>query len=105
MLVAAHIIALHEVGSLNPDGIEIKEHLDERGVPLDGIPFHPYLTIKDLVGFGFFFMIFAGIIFYMPEFGGYFLELANFEPANAQVTPEHIAPVWYSAPSTPSCAR
>ena len=95
MLVAAHIIALHEVGSLNPDGIEIKEHLDERGVPLDGIPFHPFLTIKDLVGFGFFFMIFAGIIFYMPEFGGYFLELANFEPANAQVTPEHIAPVWY----------
>ena len=95
MLVAAHIIALHEVGSLNPDGIEIKEHLDERGVPLDGVPFHPYLTIKDLVGFGFFFMIFAGIIFYMPEFGGYFLELANFEPANAQVTPEHIAPVWY----------
>ena len=94
-LAVAHIIALHEVGSLNPDGIEIKEHLDERGVPLDGIPFHPYLTIKDLVGFGFFFMIFAGIIFYMPEFGGYFLELANFEPANAQVTPEHIAPVWY----------
>ncbi len=95
MLVAAHIIALHEVGSLNPDGIEIKEKLDERGIPLDGIPFHPYLTIKDLVGFGVFFFCFAGIIFYLPEAGGYFLELANFEPANPQVTPEHIAPVWY----------
>lgn len=95
MLVAAHIIALHEVGSNNPDGIEIKEHKDERGVPLDGIPFHPYYTVKDLVGVGVFCFIFAAIIFYLPEFGGYFLEHANFEPANAQVTPPHIAPVWY----------
>ncbi len=95
MLIAAHIIALHEVGSNNPDGIEIKEHKDERGVPKDGIPFHPYYTVKDLVGVGVFCMLFAGVIFYLPEFGGYFLEHANFEPANAQVTPEHIAPVWY----------
>ena len=95
MLVAAHIIALHEVGSNNPDGIEIKEHLDERGVPLDGIPFHPYYTVKDLIGVGVFCFIFALVIFYMPAFGGYFLEYANFEPANPQVTPAHIAPVWY----------
>lgn len=95
MLVAAHIIALHEVGSNNPDGIEIKENLDERGVPKDGIPFHPYYTVHDLEFIGIFCFIFAAVIFYIPEFFGYFLEHANFEPANAQVTPEHIAPVWY----------
>lgn len=95
MLVAAHIIALHEVGSNNPDGIEIKENKDERGVPLDGVPFHPYYTVHDLVAIGFFCFIFASVIFYIPEFFGYFLEHANFEPANPQVTPLHIAPVWY----------
>lgn len=94
-LILAHIIALHEVGSLNPDGIEIKKYLDENGIPLDGIPFHPYYTVKDLVGVGVFLMIFSAIIFYIPEFGGYFLEHPNFEPANPAVTPEHIAPVWY----------
>lgn len=95
MLIAAHIIALHEVGSNNPDGIEIKANKDENGIPLDGIPFHPYYTVKDLVGVGVFLMIFTAIIFYIPDFGGYFLEHANFEPANQQVTPEHIAPSWY----------
>lgn len=95
MLVAAHIIALHEVGSNNPDGIEIKAHKDENGIPLDGIPFHPYYTVKDLVGVGVFLLIFTGIIFYLPDMGGYFLEHANFEQANPQVTPAHIAPVWY----------
>lgn len=95
MLVAAHIIALHEVGSNNPDGIEIKEYKDDKGVPLDGIPFHPYYTVKDLVGVGVFCFIFAAIIFYLPEMGGYFLEHANFEMANPQVTPEHVAPSWY----------
>lgn len=95
MLVAAHIIALHEVGSLNPDGIEIKEHKAPNGIPLDGVPFYPHLVTKDLVALGVFLFIFAGVIFYIPEMGGYFLEHANFEPANAQVTPEHIAPVWY----------
>lgn len=95
VLVVAHIIALHEVGSLNPDGIEIKQYKDEHGVPIDGVAFHPYFTVKDLVGFGVFMMIFAGIIFYLPEFFGYFLEKPNFEPANPAVTPNHIAPVWY----------
>lgn len=95
MLVAAHIIALHEVGSLNPDGIEIKEHKAPNGIPLDGVPFFPHLVAKDLVALGVFLFIFAGVIFYIPEMGGYFLEHANFEPANAQVTPAHIAPVWY----------
>lgn len=95
MLVVAHLIALHEVGSLNPDGIEIKEHKADNGIPLDGIPFHPYYTVKDLVGVGVFCFLFAAVIFYLPEMGGYFLEHANFEAANPQVTPEHIAPVWY----------
>ena len=94
-LVGAHIIALHGVGSNNPDGIEIADKKDEKGIPLDGVPFHPYQTSEDLVGFGVFFIIFAAIIFYLPTGGGYFLEAANFEPANPQVTPEHIAPVWY----------
>ena len=97
-LVYLHIVALHQVGSNNPDGIEIKEHKDANGIPLDGIPFHPYYTVKDLVGVGVFLIVFAVIIFYMPEMGGNFLEDANFIPANPLKTPEHIAPVWYFTP-------
>jgi ubiquinol-cytochrome c reductase cytochrome b subunit len=95
LLVVAHIIALHEVGSNNPDGVEIKQNKDENGVPLDGIPFHPYYTVKDLVGVGVFFIAFFAVVFFAPEMGGYFLEHANFEPADPLATPEHIAPVWY----------
>lgn len=95
MLVAAHIIALHEVGSNNPDGVEIKKVKGEDGIPKDGIPFHPYYTVKDLFGVGVFLFIFCAIIFYAPEMNGYFLEHPNFEPANPVATPDHIAPVWY----------
>jgi ubiquinol-cytochrome c reductase cytochrome b subunit len=98
MLVFMHIVALHEVGSNNPDGIDIKKVKDKDGVPLDGIPFHPYYTVKDLVGVGVFMIFFATVIFYMPEMGGYFLEHANFIPADSMKTPEHIAPVWYFTP-------
>jgi ubiquinol-cytochrome c reductase cytochrome b subunit len=91
-------MALHEVGSNNPDGVEIKKKKDENGVPLDGIPFHPYYTVKDLVGVGVFLFFFAVVIFYMPEMGGYFLEHANFIPADPLKTPEHIAPLWYFTP-------
>ena len=98
MLVVMHILALHETGSLNPDGIEIKEHKDERGIPLDGVAFHPYYTAKDLVAIVIFLALFAAVIFFAPEMGGYFLEHANFEPANLLKTPEHIAPVWYFTP-------
>jgi len=97
-LVAAHIIALHEVGSNNPDGIEIKKKKDANGIPLDGIPFHPYYTVKDIVGIVVFFMVFSVILFFMPEAGGYFLEFNNFFPADPLVTPPHIAPVWYFTP-------
>jgi len=97
-LVVLHIIALHEVGSNNPDGINIKDKKDESGKPLDGIPFHPYYTVKDLVGIAIFLFVFAVVIFYFPEGGGYFLERPNFEPANPMVTPDHIAPVWYFTP-------
>jgi ubiquinol-cytochrome c reductase cytochrome b subunit len=97
-LVIAHILALHEVGSNNPDGIEIKEHKNPDGTPLDGIPFHPYYTYKDLVGTGVFLILFCGIMFFEPTFGGLFLEHANYEPANPLNTPEHIAPVWYFTP-------
>lgn len=97
-LVVLHIVALHEVGSNNPDGIEIKDKLDARGRPLDGIPFHPYYTVKDLFGVAFFLMVFAFIIFFAPEFGGFFLEADNFVPADPLVTPEHIVPVWYFTP-------
>ncbi len=97
-LVAAHILALHEVGSNNPDGIEIKKKKDANGIPLDGIPFHPYYTVKDIVGVVVFLMVFSVIMFFMPEFGGYFLEYNNFFPANPLVTPQHIAPVWYFTP-------
>lgn len=98
MLVFMHIVALHEVGSNNPDGIDIKKLKDKNGIPLDGIPFHPYYTVKDLVGVGVFMIFFATVIFYMPEMGGYFLEHANFIPADPMKTPEHIAPVWYFTP-------
>jgi ubiquinol-cytochrome c reductase cytochrome b subunit len=98
MLVFMHIVALHEVGSNNPDGIEIKESKDPWGHPVDGIPFHPYYTVKDIVGVGVFLLFFATVIFYMPEMGGYFLEHANFIPADPLKTPEHIAPVWYFTP-------
>jgi ubiquinol-cytochrome c reductase cytochrome b subunit len=97
-LVIAHILALHEVGSNNPDGIEIKKLKGPDGHPVDGIPFHPYYTVKDLVGFVAFAAIFSCVVFFAPEMGGYFLEHANFEPANALQTPEHIAPVWYFTP-------
>jgi ubiquinol-cytochrome c reductase cytochrome b subunit len=98
MLVVVHILALHEVGSNNPDGIEIKEHKDANGVPVDGVAFHPYHTSKDLVAIIVFLMAFSAIVFFAPEMGGYFLEHANFDPADPLVTPEHIAPVWYFTP-------
>ncbi|OYQ77461.1 cytochrome b [Ignatzschineria sp. F8392] len=97
-LVVAHILALHQVGSNNPDGIEIKDHLDENGKPLDGIPFHPYYTVHDTFAVGIFLIFFALIIFYAPDMFGLFLEAPNFEPANPLATPAHIAPVWYFTP-------
>ena len=97
-LVVLHVLALHEVGSNNPDGVDIKKHKDENGVPLDGIAFHPYYTVKDIVGVVVFLFIFCSIVFFFPEMGGYFLEKPNFEQANAFKTPEHIAPVWYFTP-------
>ncbi len=97
-LVVAHIIALHEVGSNNPDGVEIKEKKDAKGIPLDGIPFHPYYTVHDIMGVAGFLLVFTSVIFFMPEFGGYFLEYNNFIPADPFQTPSHIAPVWYFTP-------
>ncbi|EMR13629.1 Ubiquinol--cytochrome c reductase, cytochrome B subunit [Methylophaga lonarensis MPL] len=97
-LVVMHIIALHEVGSNNPDGVEIKKYKDENGKPLDGIPFHPYYTVKDIVGLIVFLFLFSLVVFYMPEGGGWFLEDANFVPADPLKTPEHIVPVWYFTP-------
>ena len=98
-LVVAHIIALHEVGSNNPDGVEIKKHKDPKtGIPLDGIPFHPYYSVHDLMGVGVFLLVFCAIIFFGPEMGGYFLEYNNFIPADPLKTPAHIAPVWYFTP-------
>jgi ubiquinol-cytochrome c reductase cytochrome b subunit len=98
LLVVLHIFALHEVGSNNPDGVEIKKKKDARGIPLDGIPFHPYYTVHDLVGIGFFLIVFAFIIFYQPTVGGWFIENDNFIPANNLVTPAEIKPVWYFTP-------
>jgi ubiquinol-cytochrome c reductase cytochrome b subunit len=98
LLVVVHIMALHEVGSNNPDGIEIKEHKDANGKPIDGVAFHPYHTSKDLVIILVFLILFSAVVFFAPELGGYFLEHANFEPANPLQTPEHIAPVWYFTP-------
>ena len=97
-LVFVHIVALHHVGSNNPDGIEIKEHKGPDGIPLDGVAFHPYHTSKDLVFIIAFLMVFSFVVFFAPDMGGYFLEHANFEPANTMATPEHIAPVWYFTP-------
>lgn len=97
-LVVFHLTALHEVGSNNPDGIDIKGKKDKNGIPLDGIPFHPYYTVKDLYGVGIFFIVFCAIMFFVPEGGGYLIEAPNFEPANPMKTPEHIAPVWYMTP-------
>jgi ubiquinol-cytochrome c reductase cytochrome b subunit len=98
-LVVAHIMALHEVGSNNPDGVEIKKVKDPRtGRPADGIPFHPYYTVKDTLGVVAFLIVFTVILFFMPEFGGYFLEYNNFIPADPLQTPPHIAPVWYFTP-------
>jgi len=94
-LILMHLVALRQTGSNNPDGIEIKEKIGPNGKPVDGIPFHPYYTIKDVVGVGVFLLFFCGVIFFVPTFGGLFLEKPNFEPANALSTPEHIAPVWY----------
>lgn len=98
MLIFLHIVALHKVGSNNPDGVEIKKLKDKNGVPLDGIPFHPYYSVKDIVGVVVFLIIFCAVIFYVPEMGGYFLEHANFIPADPLKTPEHIAPLWYFTP-------
>ncbi|MBW3141019.1 cytochrome bc complex cytochrome b subunit [Ferrimonas balearica] len=98
VLVFLHIIALHEVGSNNPDGIEVKKNKGPDGWPLDAIPFHPYYTVKDIVGVAGFLILFCYVIFFMPEGGGYFLEPPNFEAANPLKTPEHIAPVWYFTP-------
>ncbi|MFT7223263.1 MAG: ubiquinol-cytochrome c reductase cytochrome b subunit [Cellvibrionaceae bacterium] len=97
-LVVLHILALHQVGSNNPDGIDIKKNKGPDGVPLDGIAFHPYYTVHDLVGISAFLIAFSVVIFYFPEMNGYFLEFANFEQANNLKTPEHIAPVWYFTP-------
>ncbi len=98
-LVVAHLLALHDVGSNNPDGVEIKANKDPKtGIPLDGIPFHPYYTVHDLMGVGVFLMIFSAIVFFAPEVGGYFLEANNFIPADPLKTPLHIAPVWYFTP-------
>jgi ubiquinol-cytochrome c reductase cytochrome b subunit len=98
LLVVLHLAALHEVGSNNPDGVEIKDKKTPEGKPLDGIPFHPYYTVKDLFGVGFFLILCAFLIFFQPTLGGWFLEPDNFIPANNLVTPEHIKPVWYFTP-------
>lgn len=97
-LVFLHIVALHHVGSNNPDGVDIKKKKGADGIPLDGIPFHPYYTVKDTFGTGVFFIVFFAVVFFAPEMGGYFLEHANFIPADPLKTPEHIAPVWYFTP-------
>ena len=98
LLVVLHLFALHEVGSNNPDGIEIKKLKDKNGIPLDGVAFHPYYTVHDIVGVAVFLAVFCAVIFFFPEMGGYFLEFANFEPADPLKTPAHIAPVWYYTP-------
>jgi ubiquinol-cytochrome c reductase cytochrome b subunit len=97
-LVVAHLLALHDVGSNNPDGVEIKATKNEKGIPLDGIPFHPFYTVHDIFGVSLFLMVFSAIVFFAPELGGYFLEYNNFIPADPLVTPLHIAPVWYFTP-------
>ncbi|WP_019895892.1 cytochrome b [Hydrogenovibrio halophilus] len=98
ILVFMHIVALHKVGSNNPDGVEIKKLKNAQGLPKDGIPFHPYYTVKDSFGAAVFMLFFAFVVFYMPTGGGFFIEPPNFEPANPLKTPDHIAPVWYFTP-------
>ena len=98
LLVILHLVALRRVGSSNPEGIEIKDKLDANGKPLDGIAFHPYYIVKDVLSVGVFLLVFSTVLFFKPTFGGLFLESANFEPANSLSTPEHIAPAWYFAP-------
>ena len=97
-LVFLHLVALHEVGAGNPEGVDIEEHLDDDGVPLDSVPFFPYKVLNAMVAIGVFGIVFSIIMFFFPEGGGYFIEMANFEKANPLVTPDHIAPVWYYAP-------
>ncbi|XOZ33488.1 cytochrome b [Halomonadaceae bacterium KBTZ08] len=97
-LVILHILALHEVGSNNPDGVDIKKNKDKNGIPKDGIPFHPYYTVHDLVPIAVFLAVFAVVVFYFPEMGGYFIEKPNFQEADPLQTPDHIAPVWYFTP-------
>ena len=97
-LVVLHILALHEVGSNNPDGVEIKKNKGPDGIPLDGIKFHPYYSVHDVQAIAVFLFVFCAVMFFMPEMGGYFLEYANFEEADALKTPDHIAPVWYFTP-------
>jgi len=97
-LVAAHLIALHEVGSSNPDGIEVKENIGADGHPVDAIPSHPYYSTKDFFGVSVFLLIFSAVVFFAPEMGGYFLEYNNFIPADSMKTPPHIAPTWYFTP-------
>ena len=98
LLVYLHIVALHKTGSNNPDGVEIKKQKDDKGVPLDGIPFHPYYTVKDIFGAAVFMAIFLAIVFFAPELSGWFLEKDNFEPANILQTPPDIVPLWYLTP-------
>lgn len=97
-LVFLHLVGLHQVGSNNPDGVEIKQNKNEHGIPLEGIPLHPYYTVKDILGVAVFLIVFATIVFYVPEMGGFFLESENFIPANSLTTPEHIVPLWYFTP-------
>src|SRR5690606_36759044 len=97
-LVVWHLLALHEVGSNNPDGIEIKKKKDENGIPRDGVPFHPFYTVHDLVGITVFLFVFCFVLFFMPQMSGFFLEYANLEEANNLETPDHIAPVWNFTP-------
>lgn len=98
VFIFVHLVALHQVGSNNPDGIEIKDKKNAEGIPLDGIPFHPYYTVKDIVGVVVFLFVFCLVVFFTPKMGGLFLEPDNFVPANPMVTPNEIAPVWYMTP-------
>ena len=98
LLVYLHIVALHKVGSNNPDGVEIKKQKDADGKPLDGVPFHPYYTVKDTFGVGMFLTVYLAIVFFLPELGGWFLEKDNFNPADILQTPPDIVPLWYLTP-------
>ena len=98
IVVFVHVLALHEVGSNNPEGIDVKEHIDENGVPLDTVPFFPYDVVKDLYAIGIFLTIFCFVLFFFPDGGGYLIEYINYELANNLKTPEHIVPAWYYTP-------